>query len=233
MSSQSGHPQQPTEPRVAISGDRDLEEARLNALQTVAQFRRSVASLEVKHITDTRLSSLLWETYCISIFSLRLARWIGSLVGNARSEVNTLLRNTANVNRSLFDDVTEGITRAETKATVSEIIRRMEATVTMNSERRKSLAVNIMTTLREELDMRLGPFVDDRWYQVIFRMALGLGDDGGYHPAPIPPIVYAQPSHNFTLADYSLFRISEMMAALLNGMIIDLEGLNAREFDTD
>jgi hypothetical protein len=180
MPSQSGPLQQPG---AAIG---DLEQVRESALQTVADFRRTVISLEVKRIADSRVGCTMWEALCAKLFEDYKMSKACPLIVDARLQINSVFTEAATTNRVVFDRIEAHIKKAKSVAKISELLELMERNLTLNSEVRKGRAITILQRLRGDLFEVFGNLHDSRWYPTVYRMTLGLGSDGCYHPDPIP-----------------------------------------------
>ena len=190
MPSQSGPLQQPG------AANSDLEQARSNALQTVADYRYIVISLEIKRIADSRVGTIMWEERCRCYFGARPVIRACPPIENARFRINSVFTRAAATNHVLFDRMVAHINRARSVARISALLLLMERNLTLNSEIRAIYAVAIMRRLRCDLHRIFGGSIaadnigirnaQERWYRTIYRMILGLRFDGLYHLNPIP-----------------------------------------------
>jgi hypothetical protein len=179
----------------------DLEQARSNALQTVAAFRNTVISLEVKRIADSRVGTIMWEERCTTFYRPRdhlIIRACPS-IDNARFQIHSVFARAAATNKVLFDRMSAHIERARSVTRISELLQLMERNLILNSRIRARYAVTIMQHLRCDLNRIFGRLIDvlrqtlghlagdrDKWHRTVYRMTLGLTSDGQYHPNPIP-----------------------------------------------
>ena len=178
----------------------DLEQVRSNALQTVADYRHIVISLEVKRITGSRVGSMIWERRCW-IFYRRFCYYmhvgylvvrVCRLIEDARFRVNFVFTRAASTNRVLFDRMVIHINRARSMARISALLELMERNLILNSEIRTRYAVTIIRQLRRDVQPPYRIFDpagldQEMWYRTVCRLTLGLTPDGLYHPDPIPP----------------------------------------------
>jgi hypothetical protein len=183
----------------------DLEQARSNALQTVAAFRNTVISLEVKRIADSRVGTIMWEERCRSFYRDRreahLVIRACPSIDNARLQIHSVFARAAATNKVLFDRMSAHIERARSVTRISELLQLMERNLILNSRVRARYAVTIMQHLRCDLNRLFGRLIDalhesighlgiagdrDMWHRTVYRMTLGLTSDGQYHPNPIP-----------------------------------------------
>jgi hypothetical protein len=179
----------------------DLEQVRSNALQTVAAFRNTVISLEVKRIADSRVGTIMWEERCTTFYRPQDHLVIRACpsIDNARFQIHSVFARAAATNKVLFDRMSAHINRARSMARISKLLRLMERNLILNSRIRARYAVTIMQHLRRDLHRIFGPLIDvlhrtfghlvgdrDRWHRTVYRMTLGLTSDGRYHPNPIP-----------------------------------------------
>ena len=134
----------------------DLEQVRSNALQTVADYRHIVISLEVKRITGSRVGSMMWERRCwrqffyymhMGYLVVRVCR----LIEDARFRVNFVFTRAASTNRVLFDRMVIHINRARSVARISALLELMERNLILNSEIRTRYAVTIIRQLRHDV----------------------------------------------------------------------------------
>ena len=178
--------QQPPPQQHAAEDSGDVEEARRNALEQVADFRSIVATLEVTRLTRSRVGTRRWLDSSENLFGRQHALRIYPLITQAHTLIDGIFRDAAASSRGLFDRVTEQINGAESKTQISEQLQIMETAMIQNTERRRRAAVGIMQIFTNRLNELPGhSAIDDQWYNALYRMISAIEADGNYYPGSI------------------------------------------------
>ena len=114
----------------------DLEQVRSNALQTVADYRHVVISLEVKRIAGSRVGAMMWEQHCWRLYprtNHHLIVRVCRLIVNACFQIDFIFMRTAATNQVLFDRMVTLINGARSVARISALLQLMERNLILNS----------------------------------------------------------------------------------------------------
>jgi hypothetical protein len=158
-----------------------LEQTRRDAAHTLAEYRAIILELELTRMRRSRTSFLSWMHIWERLYGRRTARMLAIPAFECYNLINRVFSAAASKLKGLLNQIGSVIMMLQTETDIARLLKNMERAMISVTERRRRLALTVVTTLRMKLDSTMSGLSDN--FHVELRRALfALDADCNYHP---------------------------------------------------